>query len=338
MDVKTEKEKYNLKVLFQSTNPQLFRTTLIGYLYEIAQKHRVVLLAEQMDFYVKDILRNKKLFPGLEKIIFFNSPFNGNVFAKNRQLAGILKETVQGYKPDIVVAPSDIWPAEMYLMRFAKNNKAVTLAIQLGFKMARGKKMCLWSCLMNSYLKMPSFLPLPIRIFFVRTKKHLAHFFYYWILPLAVGEAPFLGKTSFVFWDEASGLRDADYSAVFSKRDYELSKEDGVNPEKLFVIGHPLEHKETRSFFENNIFPGSDEKKQPRTLTIMWPDEKISFSGNRQVLISEAKMKENRGNVVKLINEKLPGWKIFIKPHPSAGNISELKSFFFFNFKEYFGC
>ncbi len=52
-------------------NPQAFRATFIGYLYEIAQKHKVVLLIDDIDSYTKKILCDKNLFPGLEKIIFY---------------------------------------------------------------------------------------------------------------------------------------------------------------------------------------------------------------------------------------------------------------------------
>lgn len=341
MTGKTKKNDDCFKVLFQSMNPQLFRTTLIGYLYEIAQRHRVVLLTNEIDSHTKKILCDKNLFPGLEKIILFESAFNGDIFRKNYRLCKKLREAVIDYNPDIVIAHSDIWPADMYLLRFAKRVGAITVAIQTGFKVAGERKLYLWSCLMNSYIKMPDFLPLSVRLFFVKIKKYLGHFFYYWILPLIAGEMPFPGKTSFVFWDEGSGLRDADYSAVFSKRDYDLCVKEGVNPEKLFVIGHPLEHKATKEFFEKTYFSQNREKptqtrqrggneaggENSRTLTIMWPDEKIGFKKGDYSLISGKEIQENRKKIVKLISEKLVDWKIFIKPHPAVRNTSEIKEF-----------
>ena len=230
-----KKDKTCLKVLFQSTIPIVFRATSIGYLYEISQRHRVVLLAEEIDSYTRKILCDKSLFPGLEKIIFFESPFNRDIFRKNYRLCRIFKKAVRGYKPDIVIAPTDIWPAALYLLRFAKKAGAVTVAIQAGFKIAEKKKLFFWSCLTNAYIKMPGFLPFFLRLFFVKIKKYLGHFLYYWILPITAGEMPFPGKTSFVFWDTSPGLRDADYSAVFSKRDYDLSIKDGVSPRKVIL-------------------------------------------------------------------------------------------------------
>lgn len=322
-----KKDKTCLKVLFQSTTPFLFRTTLIGYLYEIAQRHQVVLLAEEIDFDTKQILGDRNLFPGLEKIIFFEPPFYGDIFRKNYRLRQKSKRVVRDYKPDIVITPEDIWPMGLYLLRFAKKAGAITVAIQDAFRIAEKKKLFLWSCLTNSYVKMPRFLPFFLRFFLVKIKKYLGHFLYYWILPLTAGEMPFPGKTSFVFWDTSPGLRDADYSAVFSKRDYDLSIKDGVPPEKLFILSHPLEHKSTKRFFEKVYFSKNKRKENTKTLTIMWPDEKIGFKKGNYSLISEEKTQKNRAKIIKLIAKILAGWKIFIKLHPDIKSVSEVKNF-----------
>jgi len=322
-----KKDKTCLKVIFQSMNPLLFRATFIGYLYEIAQKHQVVLLAEEIDSCTKKILCDKNLFPGLEKIIFFESPFYGDILRKNYRLCQKSKRVVQDYKPDIVITPEDIWPMGLYLLRFAKKMGAITIAIQDGFRIAGERKLYLWSCLMNSHIKMPRFLPFVIRLFLVKMKKYFGHFLYYWILPITAGEMPFPGKTSFVFWDTSPGLRDADYSAVFSKRDYDLSIKDGVSPEKLFVLGHPLEHKSAKRFFEEAYFSKNKSKENTKTLTIMWPSETIGFKKGNYSLISEDEIRKNRNRIILLISELLTGWKIIIKPHPDVKSVSEVKSF-----------
>lgn len=284
-------------------------------------------MIEEIDYDTKKILGDRNLFPGLEKILFFEPPFYGDIFRKNFRLCQKSKRVVQNYHPDIVITSEDIWPMEIYLLRFAKKAGAITIAIQDGFRIAERKKLFLWSCLMNSYTKMPRFLPFFIRFFLVKMKKYFGHFLYYWIFPLTAGEMPFLGKTSFVFWDTSPGLRDADYSAVFSKRDYDLSIKDGVSPEKLFVIGHPLEHKSTKRFFEEVYFSKNKSKENTKTLTIMWPDEKVGFKKGNYSLISEEKMREDRVKTVKLIAEILANWKIFIKPHPDIKSVSEIKEF-----------
>ena len=313
------------KVLFQSMNPQLFRATFIGYLYEIAQKHEVLLLIEKVDPDTQRLLYDKSLFPGLERIVFFESAFSGNVFLKNYRLCKVLKKTVEEYRPDIVVTHSDMWPADMYMLRFAKEAGARTIAIQAGFRIAGERKLYAWSSLMNAYRKMPQALPLSIRLARAKAKKYAGHFFYYWILPLTAGEKPFLGKTSFVFWDDTSGHRDADYAAVFSKRDYDVCLKDGVKPEKVCVIGHPLERPAAREFFEKAYFARKGEHEESKTLTIMWPDEVIGFQNDTHDLIAEEEMRERRARVVALISEKLADWKIFIKPHPALKNAAEVR-------------
>lgn len=315
------------KVVFQSTNARAFRATTIGYLYEIAKRHQVVLLAEEIDSYTKKLLEDKDLFPGLEQILFFESPFYGNIFYKNYRLCEKLKKIVRDYNPDIVIAYSDIWPAEMYLMRFAKKSGAVTIAIQAAFKIAEQKKLFLWSLLMNTHEKTPGFLPFSIRVFLVKAKKYAGYLLYHWILPVSSGELPFFGNTSFVFWDESSGLRDADYATVFSKRDANLYIKDGVNPEKLFVIGHPLEHASARKFFEKTYFSQNSGGEQSKILTLMWPDQKIGFGDGDCAVMPAEEMRQSRIHTVGLLAERLGDWKIFIKPHPSQKGVGEVKEY-----------
>ncbi len=314
------------KVLFQSTNPGAFRSTLVGYLHEIAQEHTVMLLADGMDEETKNILKNKDLFPGLEKISFFESPFGGNIVEKNLRMYQVLKKTMQDYKPDIVIAPSDMWPAEMFLFRLAKRAGATTLVLQSGFKIAEQQKLLVWSY-RNSCGRMPIFLPFQAKMLLVKIKKYLGYFLYHWILPITVGEMPFFGKTSFVFWNESAGLRDAEYSAVFSKRDYDIGIKDGVALEKLFTIGHPLEHEGARIFFEQTYFSRRKGKEIPNTITIMWPEEKTGFKQQDQAIIPREQMQERRVWIIRLLIEKLPGWKIYIKPHPSEKEAPRIKEF-----------
>jgi len=316
------------KVLFQATNPMLFRTTLIGNLYEISQVYPVVLLIGKVDSETEKVLYNKKLFPKLQKIIFSEEPFCGKILVKNHRLYKTIKKVVENYKPDIVISDVDTYPGSLYLMRFAKKIGAVTIAIQSGFQVTDGENLCLWSCLMNSYLKMPNFLPFSVRLFFVKLKKHLGHFFYYWLLPLTVGEMPFRGKTSFVFWKISAGLRDADYSIVFSKREYDLCVKDGVPAEKIFILSHSLKRKAAKIFFEKVYLSKNRAKVDIKTLTLMWPSGEIALKSNNYSLISEKEMQKNRIEIVALITNILKEWRIFIKPHPLVRSTKEIKETF----------
>ena len=331
--IKTKIKKENNfcpKVLFYATNPTLFRTTLIGNLYEVSQVYPVILLIGKVDSETEKVLYNKKLFPKLQKIIFCEEPFYGKVLIKNNRLYGTIKKAVENYKPDIVISDVDTYPGSLYLMRFAKKIGAVTIAIQSGFQVTDGENLYLWSCLMNSYLKMPNFLPFSVRLFFVKIKKYLGHFFYYWLLPLTVGETPFKGKTSFVFWKISAGLRDADYSIVFSKREYNLCIKDGVPAEKVFTLSHSLERKNTKKFFGKVYLSKNRAKVDVKTLTLMWPSGEISLKSNDYSLISEKEMQKNRVEIVALIANILKEWRIFIKPHPLVQSTQEIKRSFEF--------
>jgi len=57
------------KILFYTSHSFLFRSTVIGHLYEISQKYPVILLSEKLDEETEKVIRNKKLFPKLEKIV-----------------------------------------------------------------------------------------------------------------------------------------------------------------------------------------------------------------------------------------------------------------------------
>jgi hypothetical protein len=309
------------KVLFQAMNARLFRAVFIGYLYEIAQKHEVLLLVEELDEDTKKILQDKSMFPGLKEIRYFQSAFYGDVFGKNYRLCRTLQKAVRDYNPDVAVAHSDIWPADMYMLRFAKKAGAKTLAMQAGFKIAGERLLYKWSSFMNVYQRIPKILPISIRMVLAKTKKYVGHFLYYWILPVTAGQAPFLGKTSFVFWDEASGLRDADYVTVFTKRDYDLHVADGVKSEKIFVLGHPYEHSNTRTFFQKTYFGKATKQEDFKLATIMWPDETIGIRAKDNSLISDEEMLKNRNYIVCQIAEHLSDWSIFIKAHPAVKTI-----------------
>jgi len=318
------------KVLFQSVAPQLFRASSIGSLYEIAQQHQVMLITRKLDARTEEILHDKNLFPGLENVIYFEWPFHGgigDIFHKNYRACKIVKNAIEEYAPDIVIAQTDIWPPDLYLLRAARKKGIVTAVIQSGFKIAEQKKLYHWSCLMNAHLNMPHALPFFVRLFLVIVKKYIGHFFYYWILPLGAGEMPFWGKASFIFWYESAGLRDADYTAVFSKRDYDICINDGVKPEKLLVIGHPLEHASTRGFFQKAYFSQHRERIDPKTLVIMWPDEAVGFQNRGYALIPGESIRESRVKIVNLISKKLDDWKIVVKPHPAIKEASIVKAY-----------
>lgn len=308
------------KILFYTSIPRSFQTTLIGNLYEICQIYSVILLSEELNLETKKILQNKELFPKLEKIIPVGQ-WTGrkmNPFFKNYYLYNLTKKIIREYKPDIVITANDIYPFEMYLMRFAKKISALNLCFQSALQMKSIKEVIIWSILSNAYLQYPQFLPLSLRIFFVRIKKFLGHIIYYWFFPLIVGEKPFFGNSSFIFWKASLSPQVADYQIVFSERDYSYYIKNGFPPERIFILPHPLQRK-TREIFKKIHFHNlpSNFRNEKKILTIMWPVETINFRKSDFLLISEEELLKKRLKIVILINQILNNWRIFIKPHPA---------------------
>ena len=317
-------------VVFYTSISRLFRATLIGHLYEIAQVYPVVLLSEKLDSETETALNNKELFPRLQAVIpvLQYTRWHTNFFTKNRHFWLLAKNVIAKYQPDIVITGNDIYPFEMYLMRYAKRIGAQTICIQGGFKTAEKEQDRMWPRLLNAQSKAPSFLPLWCKLLLGNIKKYAGHFLYYWIAPLLVGELPFRGNSSFVLWNPAPGFRDADYVTVFSERDYDLYLKDDIPKKKLCILSHPLEGK-TRNMFEKIYFLSSQkEKNKTSTLTLLLPAEEIGFRKADLSLIPKEEMQKMRKEIVKLLNYILNGWKIIIKPHPDTQNIHESRRIF----------
>ena len=326
--MKNRGKKEIKKILFYTGIPRNFRTTLIGYLYEIAQVYPVILLSEKLDDDLKKIVNNKKLFPKLEKVITVNQ-YTGpkrNLFRKNRHLYKTAKEVIHSYKPDVVMAPHDIYPFEMYLMRFAKKIDAITLAIQEGNVEdieSRRKN----ADLINAYSRFPEFLPLFIRSFLVRCRKYAGHILYYWILPVSVGEEPFFGKSSYILRKGISGMRDTDYRIVFSKRDCDIHIKAGVPSERLYILSHPLE-RNTKNFFKKVLLSKDNHKITQKAATLLIPADEIGIRKKDHSLISKERRLKTRMEIVSLVSKALKGWKIYIKPHPNVKGFDEIKNAF----------
>jgi hypothetical protein len=324
--MKKNSKKEIKKVLFYTDVSRLFRDTLIGHLYEIAQIYPTILLFEELDLETMEIIKDKNLFPNLIEIIRTDSPFHKKVIDKNRRMYKTIKNTILRHKPDIVISGNDMNPADLYLMRYAKKVGAVTMAMQSGLRVRELKNLALFSNLNSAHVKMPPFLPFSLRLFLARLKKLLGHFFYYWFLPITVGEMPFLGKSSFIQLKGTPGMRDGDYYIVFSKREYDICIKEGTPPEKLYILSHPLARNIMNKFLKINSTQSSPKKKtkDKKVLTLMYSTEETGFKGTDYQLIPKEELLQSRIKIVSLIAEILKDWKIFIKPHPSMAELPEL--------------
>jgi len=316
------------KVLFYTSIPRGFCDVGIAYLYEIAKVQPVVLLSEELDPKTKKILHSKTLFPNLQKILPVHqfTKSNPNIFKKNGYLYTLAKNIIETEKPDVIVTSDDIYPFELYLLRLAKRKGIYTIAIQPSLHPETGE-VRLYNILLDAHLRTPPWLPLFLRIGFVKVKRLAGHFLYYWILPFLMGEPPFKGQSSYILWKGSPGLRDSDYYIVFSKRDYDLCVQEGVSKNKLRIIAHSLCRIHTRKFLERNLLKENNAYRTTRkTLTFFYPSERIGIKKADYSLIPAQEMQEKRERLLKIINEILSSWQIIVKPHPQTENFMNLKT------------
>jgi len=325
--MKEETQPKIKKVLFYTSNSRLFRSTLIGYLYEISQVYPVILLSEKLDSQTEEIIRNKKLFPKLEKIVptYQRAGEKMNLFTRHKYFSKLAKDIIQHYKPDIVITTGNNF-FEVYLRRFASRINAVNIYF-VEFLFAQTKQAIIEYILRIAYLKAPRFLPQWGKILFSKFRRHLGHFLCFWILPPLNGQRPFVKEPSFVLAADNSRSGGIDYFFVFSRKDYDILIKDGVPAEKIYILVHPLARGiKARRFFKKiySSNPLNKNKIYTKILTVMWPPEPIGFKRDSYSLISKEGLLKSRTEIITLITKILKEWKIFIKPHPLTENVSEL--------------
>lgn len=323
--IPAKKESYP-KVLFYTSILRSFRSTLIGYLYEISQTYPVVLLSEELDQHTQKIIKNKKLFPKLEKIVqvrqYGREKTNPlNLIARHRYFSKLAENLILENKPDIVFATgADIFAS--YLRRFAKKVNAITVAGTGPFFISRPEAIKTFRDLLSAYTRFPAFLPKSIKILCSKLRRYSAHFFYYYISPTLAGQKPFFKEPSMILQD-VGNIRGADYYFVFLKTDYDvLVKNNRASAKKVFILAHPLQGR-GKEVLEKLYFSQARNKykNNGKILTVMWPEIQIGFRKSNFALIFKEEIRENRIKTVSLITQILKRWKIFIKPHPMVKDI-----------------
>ena len=316
------------RIFFYTSTAQTFRTTMIGYLYEVAQDHEVVLMSELLDHETQVVLRDKNLFPGLEKIISVNQyhPDDESIRARNRRIYEVAKAEFSEVNPDIVIASSDVHSLyEMYLMRMAKECGALRITIQ-GNMTGEMKALALWYDLASMHLRTPEYLPLAIRSLLVKFRKYFGYLVYHWALPLSVGETPFFGKASYILHKGHTGMRDSSYHIVFSQRQYDFYVASEVPKEKLHIIAHPL-LRHSRYIFERAYLQKARKvKKSGQLVTVMLTSDVVGFEKNADYsVIPKRKRIKLYADLISTLEEILHEWKIIIKPHPGHTSIAEVR-------------
>lgn len=315
-------------ILFYTNTARAFRTTLIGYLYEVSQSYRVILLSEQLDQQTLTVVNDKSLFPGLEQIIQVDQYTlqRESLFRKNIRLVGLAKCAITTFTPNIVIASSDIHSQfEMYLIRRAKKFNILCITIQdtLSFDI---KDIAIWKEMQSVKTRTPDKLPMAVRIAITKIRKYLAFFLCHYLLPLSVAEMPFWGRYSFQLSNAYSGILNTDYQIVFDAAQLKLYQDGGVPARKLIVLAHPLKRK-SRKIFEIAYFNHEKVVSCPsKSVLILLPFERTGVMKNGSSIINQKNRDRLILQIVTMICAKLPDWQIYIKPHPLHIRNDDIKS------------
>ena len=314
-------------ILFYTSIPRSFRTTLIGHLYKLASVYPVVLLSEDLDQFTEEIVKNKKLFPKLEEIIPIHQHTGEkrSLLAKNKELATIAREVIEKYRPRIVITANDLYLFEMYLFREAGKIGAAKICLQAGLA-ADSTKTPKWLELIEAELNYPKYLPLFLRRGVIKLRKIIGHFLYYWLLPLLNLQKPFFGRSSYILRRDESGMREADYQAVFNDKEWSLYRKSGVPEKKLLVLPHPLiTDKRFFNHFLTSPLQVTGASDRRVALIVLPGDIEVSVRRNFTFVPNERRL-ENWKKLLHIIDGSLPDWKIVISTHPATKNYELLKT------------
>jgi hypothetical protein len=292
------------KILFYAGTPYGFRSWAIWEVFKIAQKYPIVLLSEKLDVTTERLLNNKNYFPKLEKIIYFKNDVK-KIVRNNSKIHKELKKIISKERPDIAIdCGKYVYLLDLYFRRISRRIGARRIAY-LGIQPVATKELSKWKLLMNAYSENKSF-------FLMKLKKYLSHFFVYYILPIFVGEMPFIYEPGGIILKNVFS-RSSDFYVCFLEKEYQLCLNEGADKNKLFLIQdvYPEEYEAIRR--ENNPVREKNQKK----LLLIWPSEKIGIKRADFNRISESEVIEKRLRIVIDICSVLKDWVIFVKPHPS---------------------
>ncbi len=305
-------------ILFYTDIPRSFRTTYIGYLFELTQAHSVVLLCEELDEYTDEILQDKTLFPKLHKIIpiYEHTKINMSLFRKHKYFAKLAQSIIKKYAPYIIFS-TDYTVFGSYLRRYAHKYGIITLAA-IGPAFEDSIENADYRALLSGYRRIRTSLPLQLKLWYGRIRRIIAHSVYYHLFPIMAGHYPFIGTPSCIYEDDRRFNKGADYYIVFSKIHYNRLICYGIHAKKLLLLAHPLDGP-GRSLFEKTYLTKAQKSRVSlarKTLIFMWPEPKVSFTKKPYRLIPKEKMVAYRISLLKIIANALPAWRIILKPHP----------------------
>ncbi len=302
------------KVLIYTSCSWLFRSSLIGNLFEICQKYPVVLLSEKMDLKTQAALKRKDLFPKLEDIILMQQfDKEKGIFYSHKNARQVARSAIMKYKPSLVISITDTYPIDMYLMRYAKKIGAKSICLQSGLHAINLNDVSWVIDRINAHFKFPRRIPLLLRIFLVKIRKYTGHLLYNFIFPFCLFEVPFFGTGMILY--SPSGFR-ADYQVAYSEQDYKLNLEEGLPENKLYILKHPMARSKTKDFFKSIYFSDLKKNENGKVMIVLYPSDKINFKAVDKSIFGEEQVEEEAVKIIRMASEILKEWIICIKAHP----------------------
>lgn len=314
------KGRIDAPILFYTDLKRTFRTTLIGYLYQVCRYRRVVLLTEELDEETEHLLSDSTLFPGLVGRIRVGqyAPGVDGLVARHRRMSRLAREIVDTWQPSAVFA-AGVNLFEHYLRRYAKQRcGAVTIGC-IGLLLVRqAGEVPLLLDLHGADTRLPAWIPRRMRLALIRTRRWLAQFAYYVVFPLVAGRCPFFGVNG-IYRLDYTRLGNMDVSFVFTRDNQEMLLRDGAPADRVLVIPHPMKPGAADPVWRAYGIEIIKANEHSHILTCFMDIERQwGFLRDNLKPISDDVLYDSRIEVVKALVAALPGWEIRIKPHPMS--------------------
>jgi hypothetical protein len=305
-----------IRIIFYTSNDRNFRSTLLGYLYELQKLEdiEIILLTEKLDLSLLNLVSNKLFFPKIINIIpvcQYSSNFIYNPFIFNRfkNLASTICKT---YKPNLIFVSSDFHSIfELLLCRFSKLTNAKIISIACSTSISSMNTTANWIRLytIHTYYK-NIYKHIAFSLYYL--KMYCSHFLLYFILPILTGIRPFFGNSSYILHTGQSGMRDADFQIVFSNQEKNNFISSGVKSSKITIVRHPYSVLNTRELIKS-LYP---KNFKVIDFLILYPSELIGFNSNSLTLINENTRIEMNVNLLQCLVDLFPDANICFKFHP----------------------
>lgn len=310
-------QKDNSYIFFYSHLERHFMSTLIGHLYILCRKHKVLLFSYGLSKKSLNILKNKNLFKNLLIVNVRKSDNNQGLSGQVKEFKDNVKifdNCFKKYHCKTLITSSD-WHSlnELYLMRKARQKKNFRISIQESVHVDTHLRKE-WFFLENSKFASNLFFSKILNKIHPFILFSLKYVFFQILIPLFAVRLPFFTMQTQFLWSGASGSNTSNFHLAFSEYEKNQYIRSGVNKEKLLTIAHPFTIKESKPLFDL-LFPYKF--KESNSILVTMDTIYDHFYKNKKPYSKNERIKDTLSilkNLSIMFNEK----NILIKPHPES--------------------